>query len=143
MSQVLPPDTATAEPREDELADRYGRSRSRKIDRRVAWITIGIALAVGVWVLFFGNWKEGTELEFRDLNYSVVDDRTVQIDFEVTAPPQSEIVCALEALSPSFSQLGWKIIEVPVSDKRTQRMSETVITTARATTGHVKLCWLD
>lgn len=143
MTQTGEADATAIDPRVDELAERYGRKRSRSIDRRIAWIAVIIALAVGAWVLFFGNWKEGTELEFRDLNYSVIDNRSVQIDFEISAPPGSQVVCALEALSTSFSQLGWKIIEVPVSDKRTQRLSETLVTTARATTGHAQLCWID
>lgn len=131
------------QPGADTIADRYGRAKSRRIDRRVAVIALVVAAAVGIWVLFFGNWREGTNIEFRDLSYTVVDDRTVNVSIEVSAPPGSEVVCALEALSPSFAQLGWKIVELPVIEGRTQRLDETVVTTARATTGHAQLCWID
>lgn len=128
--------------RQLELDERYGRGRGRRIDRRLGWgIAIGL-LAAGLAVLLFSGWQAASTIEFRVLAYSVIDDRTVEVDFEVTAPPGSEVVCALEALSESHAQLGWKVHELPVSEQRTRRFTDTLVTTGPATTGIVKSCWI-
>lgn len=125
-----------------DLDERYGRGQRRRIDRRIAW-TLAIALlAAGAIVLTLLVVASTRTVEFRDLAYEVLDDRSVDIDFEVTAPPGSEVACAIEALSPSYAQVGWKIIELPASDVRTRQFSETLVTVSPATTGYVKSCWL-
>jgi hypothetical protein len=128
--------------RQSELDDRYGRGRRRRIDRRLGWGVAGALLVAGLAFLLFGGWQTGSTIEFRDLAYSVVDERTVEVDFEVTAPPGSDVVCALEALSESYSQIGWKVHELPASDQRTRRFTDTLVTTGPATTGIVKSCWI-
>lgn len=124
------------------LDDRYGRSRQRGIDRRVGWVLAGAALLTGLAVLLFGGWHTSSTLEFRDLSYEVIDAAHVTVDFEVTAPRGSEVACAVEALSPSFATVGWRILELPTSDQRTRRFSETLVTSYEATTGALRSCWL-
>lgn len=140
-SGALPaPDAA---PAPDALLDeRYGRRRQRGIDRRLGWSVAGAALIVGLAVLLFGGWHSTSSIEFRDLSYDVVDARTVRVDFEVTAPPGSPVACAVEALSPSYATVGWKILELPVSEQRTRRFTETLVTSYEATTGALRSCWV-
>lgn len=124
------------------LENRYGRGRRRRFDRWIAWGAVALLLAIGLWVLLFGTWRAGASIGFRDIDYSVVDARSVRVDFEVTAPAGSDVLCALEAVSTSHAQVGWRVLELPVSDQRIRHFSETLVTTGRATTGYVKSCWI-
>lgn len=124
------------------LDERYGRGRQRGIDRRLGWGIAGAALLLGLVVLLFGGWYSTSSIEFRDLSYDVVDARTVTVDFEVTAPAGAPVACALEALSPSYATVGWKILELPASEQRTRRFSETLVTSYEATTGALRNCWV-
>ncbi|MGK0716359.1 DUF4307 domain-containing protein [Leucobacter sp. W1153] len=124
------------------IDERYGRRRQRGIDKRVGWILAGVALLTGLAVLLFGGWQDSSRVEFRDLAYSVESDREVSVSFEVTAPPRTELACALEALSPSFATVGWKVLELEPSPDRTRRFTDTLVTTSPATTGIVRSCWI-
>ncbi len=123
------------------LEERYGRSRSRSFDKRFAWIIGGVLVLAGLVFVFFGGWQQGTNIDFQELHYTVVDDSRVEIDIQVTAPPKATVICALEALSTSHGTVGWKIITVPESNERTRRFTGTLVTTAPATTGLVRDCW--
>lgn len=127
---------------ESLLDERYGRRRQRGVDARAGWIIAGLAVLGGLVFVIFGGWQQGSTVESRDLAYSVEDDRTVSVSFEVTAPPGSELACTLEALSPSFATVGWKVLELDPSADRTRRFTEEVVTTSRATTGIVRACWI-
>lgn len=124
------------------LDERYGRGRARRFDRRIGWAVAVLAIVAGLIVLLFSGWLPATNLQFRELSYEVVDDRTVHVSYEVTAPPGSEVVCALEALSSSYAQVGWKLVELPIAEQHTRQFTGTLVTTYPATTGLVKNCWL-
>lgn len=124
------------------LEERYGRGRQRGIDRRLGWGLAGAGVALGLVLLLFSGWQGASSVEYRDLHYEVIDARTVRVDFEVTAPSGAPVACALEALSTSFATVGWSVIELPVSDQRTRRFSETLITTYEGTTGTLRSCWI-
>jgi len=126
----------------EALDERYGRTRQRGIDRRLAWTLGGLAVLAGLAVLIFGGWQRSSTVESRILHYRVMDARAVTVDFEVTAEPDAPVACALEALSPSFATVGWKIVELPQDQQRTRRFSETLLTTHGATTGTIRSCWV-
>lgn len=123
------------------LDDRYGRTRQLGVDKRLGWgIAIG-ALLLGLVVLLFGGWQGNNTVEGKVRHYEVQDPRTVAIDFQVSAPAQTEVACALEALSESYSTVGWKVIVLPPSAQLTRSVSDTLATTYEATTGTVRSCW--
>ncbi len=124
------------------LDDRYGRGRQRGIDARLGWTVAGIAVAAGLLFLFFGGWQQGSTVEFRDLAYSVDNDREVTVRYEVTAPPGTPLACTIEALSTSYATVGWKVVELEPAEDRTRRFTEQLITTSPATTGTVRSCWI-
>lgn len=137
------PASGTPDPDQQRvLEERYGRGRGRRVDRRFAWIAGAALVIAGVIVLGYLAAQTREAVEFRDLAYTVVDERTVEIDFEVTAPPGSAVVCELEALSTSYAQVGWKMLELPVSEQRTRRFDEVLVTAGPATTGYIKSCWI-
>ena len=97
------------------LDDRYGRTRQLGVDKRLGWgIAIG-ALLLGLVVVLFGGWQSNNTVEGKVRHYEVQDPRTVAIDFQVSAPAQTKVACALEALSESYSTVGWKVIVLPPS----------------------------
>ncbi|MBN9612811.1 MAG: DUF4307 domain-containing protein [Actinobacteria bacterium] len=123
------------------LDDRYGRTRRRGVDKRLGWgIAIG-ALLLGLAVLLFGGWQSSNTVEGKVIHYQVQDPRTVAVDFQVSAPTGTEVACALEALSKSYSTVGWKVVVLPPSDQLTRSISETMAPTYLATTGTVRSCW--
>ncbi|MBO1902315.1 DUF4307 domain-containing protein [Leucobacter weissii] len=134
--------SAAGADRAASLDERYGRSRRRGVDRRLGWAVAGGALLLGLVVLLFGGWQHQSSLDFREVHYRVLDERTVAVDFEVTAAPGAAVACALEALSTSYSTVGWKVVELPLEDRRTRMFTDTLVTTYPATTGTVRSCWL-
>ncbi len=141
-SGIDAPAGATAGPSTSRLLDeRYGRGRKRSIDKRFGWIAAGALVLAGVAVLLFGGWQQGSDLEFKDLDYAVVDERTVRVDVQVTGPADATLVCAVEALSESYATVGYKLVELPAGDERTRRFATTIVTTSKATTGTVRECW--
>jgi len=128
---------------EQSLDERYGRSRRRGIDRRLGWSFAVLLVLLGLVVVVFGNWHTTSSTEAKVKHYVVQDDRTVTLDYTVTAPAGSLVVCALEALSESFSTVGWKVIEFPASERITREFNESLLTTYRATTATVHSCWIS
>ncbi len=123
------------------LDERYGRGRKRSFDKRLAW-GVGVTLvAAGLAFVLFGGWQQGSDLEFKDLHYSVESESAVEVDAQVTAAADAEIVCAIEALSESHGTVGWKLVTLPAGDERTRRFTTTLVTTSQATTGRVRDCW--
>jgi len=95
------------------LNDRYGRGKARRFDKRFAWIAGGVLIAGGLVVVLFGGWQQGKNIEYRDLDYSVVDGRTVTVDVQVTMPADAQAICAVEAISESY---------IPRHDRHRARM---------------------
>jgi len=125
----------------DLLDERYGRSRKRKFDARLAWGAGGALVIAGLAFVLFGGWQQGTNIEFKDLHYEVLDARTAQVDAQVTGPPGAELVCTIEAMSESYATVGWKVVPLAQSEERTRRFTEQLRTTAPATTVSVRECW--
>ncbi|MDI6023969.1 DUF4307 domain-containing protein [Leucobacter sp. UT-8R-CII-1-4] len=123
------------------LDERYGKGRKRTLDKRLGWVVGGAAVLTGLAFVLFGGWQQGSDLEFKDLHYSVNSETSVTVDVQVTAPADATVVCAVEALSTSHGTVGWKQITIPPGDERTRRFTSTMITTSPATTGRVRDCW--
>lgn len=121
--------------------ERYGRARTRSIDKKLGWIVAGVAVATGLAVILFGGWQQNADIDSQVLHYTVIDERTVEIDAQVTSPPDATVVCALEALSASHGTVGWKLVTVPKSESTTHRFTSQLVTTAPATSGLVRECW--
>ncbi len=122
-----------------ELDERYGRTGRR----RLPWIVGGVA-ATAV-VVAFGWMTVSTTMDAvdaDDLGFEVVDEHSVTVHFQVTAPRGSGIVCAVEAQDEEFGVVGWKIVEIAATERHAQALSVTVPTVAMATTGLVNTCWV-
>jgi hypothetical protein len=131
-------DTAVA------LDARYGRSRSSK--RRSAWIVGSVAAAFVVvfaaWLVWGGLLGTPAQLDVQDTGHVIVDDTRVQVRYELTVAPGTEVGCAVQALNSTFSIVGWRIVDIEASERRTRTLMTEVRTTELGVTGLIYRCWL-
>ncbi|UTX53658.1 DUF4307 domain-containing protein [Leucobacter aridicollis] len=130
----------------DTVADRYGASRSKRWDRRIGWSLASVAILVGLLVIAFGNWRQSTT-EFQNIGFTLHNEGgpgdafSASTKFEVNADPGVAVSCAVEALNTSKATVGWKIVDLPVIDGRSQTVSVDIVTLGPATAAHAKACW--
>lgn len=122
-----------------ELEERYGRTGHR----RLPWIIGGTlaALVVGA----FGWMTVASQLNAVsavDVGFTLNDAHSVDIRFQYTAPQGADVVCVVQALDEEFGIVGWKVLEIPASQKHTSALDVRIPTVAAATTGLVKSCWV-
>ena len=124
-----------------KLDDRYGR-RGGRAPRWV--IILGLVVVVAI-IGGFGWMTVANSLESVDADttgFTVVDDRTVSLSFQVTAPTNREVACILEAQDEQHGIVGWRVLVIPPSSEHTRAFVETIPTTAGATTGLINACWV-
>lgn len=126
------------------LDERYGRTPRSATRTRALFIAVAGAFVVvfAAWLVWGGLLGAPAQLESRDTGYTIVGDQLVDVRFSVTAEPNTPISCAVHALNSSFGIIGWRIVELPVSEQRTRAFSEEVRTTELAVTGLIYRCWL-
>ncbi len=129
-----------------QLDARYGRTPDRRRRAFVATIAVSLVLAFSGWLVWIGvaGGLVGGQAPFEsnDTGYTVVSDREVIVTWDFTVSPGTAARCAVQALGPTFSIVGWKIVELPASTARTRQLTETLRTTERATSGLIFRCWL-
>lgn len=127
-----------------DLDERYGRTPARRgQERRLLWILAGgFALVLAVWVIWAGLDGSESQIAARDIAHSIIDENSVSVTFEVSMPTGTAASCAVEALNESFTIVGWKVIDLPPSDRYTRAFTETVRTSMQSNTGLIYRCWL-
>jgi hypothetical protein len=126
---------------QDMLDERYGRRRSRGSTWLVGTFAVAAAAALGAlaWTIV-GATLDDVGLD--NTGYEIVDERTVVVSFQITAPVGRTVACALEAQDVEHGVVGWRIVEIEASDQHARAFRESVPTTALATTGLVNSCWV-
>jgi hypothetical protein len=136
MSEPLSPT-----PGADRYADRYGTRPARTVGTRgkVA-IAVALAAAVGVTAWFAAEQTRSDPVSADVVSFHAPGPEQIDVTFQVHMPPGTTAVCTVEALAPSFAQVG--TLEVPVgpSEGTTSTYSVTVRTSEEATTGVVDGC---
>ncbi|MGZ0710395.1 DUF4307 domain-containing protein (plasmid) [Coraliomargarita sp. W4R53] len=124
------------------LDERYGRSTPLR-----QRITIAIAIVVGAVAVVALGWMvvAGTAdaADADATGFEVVDEHSVTLRFQVTVAPGKDVVCAIEAQDEDFGVVGWRVVSITASDSASREFSETIPTTALATTGFVNSCWVS
>ncbi|MGP3536250.1 DUF4307 domain-containing protein [Microbacterium sp. RD1] len=127
---------------QEMLDERYGR---RRLGRRrvVGWSVVGILAVAAVVALGWTTVQRSIEsVNVDGLGYDVVDERTVTVSFQLTAPRGREIACVVEAQDEEHGIVGWRVVTYPATDTHAQAYEESVPTVSLATTGLVNSCWL-
>ncbi|GAA3628689.1 hypothetical protein GCM10022200_09060 [Microbacterium awajiense] len=126
---------------QDKLDDRYGRRRSRSTPWFIAGFSVVAAVALGLL-----TWSTVTTaadaVDVDTTGYAVVDERTVTVNFQVSAAAGRTIACIIEAQDEEHGVVGWRVVELAASDDHARAFRETIPTVAPATTGLVNSCWV-
>lgn len=127
---------------QQELDDRYGRARGSR-GRSWAWIGVGAVAVAAVGYLGWTTVAQTTDAVDIDVTgFHLVDEHRVTVDFQVTLRQGEPVTCIIEAQDTEHGIVGWRVVEYPADPAHTRRFSETVPTTAEATTGLVPSCWI-
>lgn len=125
---------------ENLLEKRYGLGTTRKKDRVFAIVIGSLALvAFLVWALIF-TIDDAQKISTRDVGFTVNDEFSTEVVFEVTRQPGQEVMCDVQVLSQSYAVVGFKTIAIEPSGKPSIVVSTVVNTTELGTTGLVDSC---
>lgn len=124
------------------LDERYGRTRSKR-RRMLGWGVVAVLAAAGItWLAWVTISNASRSADAASTGFSIVDERSVALTFQVTANPGTAITCVLEADDEQHGVVGWRVVTYPPSEAHTQAFTETIPTVALATTGFVNACWV-
>ncbi|MCU1638029.1 MAG: hypothetical protein JWL94_676 [Microbacteriaceae bacterium] len=93
------------------------------------------------WVVWGGLDGTTASVDAVDTGHKVLDEHGVNVAWRVSLPPGDEARCALQAQNEAHGIVGWKIVEIPASERRTRAFTERVNTTELAVTGLIYRCW--
>ncbi|GAA4720381.1 hypothetical protein GCM10023216_06600 [Isoptericola chiayiensis] len=127
-------------------ADRYGAARPSTgrggAGRRGRTTAVVVALVVAVLaVAGYTFWlQQDDPVEYDMVGFDVVDAETVEASFQVHMAPGTTAVCTVEALAPSYAQVGTVDVTVGPAEARTSAYEVTIGTSQEATSAVVARC---
>lgn len=124
---------------------RYGRTRSHRTRDRVLLVVGAVAVAVVVvaWVVWAGFDGQTPSVEATDTSHVVMnDERAVEVTWTLSVPPGNETACIVQAYDDDFTIVGWKVVEIPASDRHLRSFTERVRVAQEANTGLISRCWI-
>ncbi|MCA1783456.1 MAG: DUF4307 domain-containing protein [Dermatophilaceae bacterium] len=112
------------------------------------WVVIGGVLitAFTALVIALGVYLQQDRVRWTVTSYQVVDDRTVEVGFDVRRPADTAVVCRVRAIALDFATVGSIDVTIPADAAgggRDVRQDVTVRTTTRANTGTVANCVVE
>ena len=128
-----------------DLDARYGRTpaRSRRMRLLAIAAAVGVAVVVIAWVMWVGLLGPSASLETKDVGYVALSDDSAEVRWQLTAPADTEVSCALKAVSEKHAIVGWRVVEVPASSETTRILRATLRTSEPIVSGSVFRCWLS
>jgi len=127
-----------------DLDARYGRPRVRSRRER----TIGVAVLLGLlllgvgWVWWLSTDPTGPQLQSRTIGFTIEDESTLVVGFDVSVDAGTPVRCAVEALNGAHGIVGWVEVDLPPADVHTTSHRVEVRTTEPASNGLVSECWV-
>jgi Domain of unknown function (DUF4307) len=127
-------------------ADRYGRQRLSRGNRR--WIAIGLGvlvLVVGIVIAVIASQRLGSgDVKGELSGYQLIDDETVQVTITVTRDdPSRPVVCIVRARSIDGSETGRREVLVAPSTQKTVQVTTVVKASRPPVVGDVYGCGTD
>lgn len=126
------------------IANRYGRTPSKRRRDRLIYLVAGLAAAIVVvaWVVWAGLDQAGGTIDAEDKGSSILGNRAVQIDYQVSMPVGRAASCALQVQNEAHGIVGWKVVKVPASSRYTESYRDVVRSAEQGVTGLIYRCWL-
>ena len=134
-----------AEPETDALAARYGRTRTSRTRDRLLLIGAAVAFAVVLvaWVVWAGLDGQKPTVQATDTGHRLLnDERAVEVSWTLSVPPGNPTACIVQAYDEDFTIVGWKVVDIPASDRHLRTFTERVRVAREANTGLISTCWL-
>ena len=130
----------------EALDARYGRTRPNRTRDRLLLIAgaVAVAIVLVAWVVWAGLDGSKPSVEATDTGHVLMnDERAVKVSWTLSVPPGNETACIVQALDDDFTVVGWKVVEIPASDRHLREFTETVRVAQEANTGLISQCWLS
>jgi len=127
------------------LAQRYGRTPRARARDRLLLILGGFVAGVIVvaWVFWAGLDGQRAAVEVTNTSYTInAADRSVEVTWNLSAPPGSTTSCIVQALNADFTIVGWKVVNIPPSTTHIRTLTERLRLAQPADTGLAYRCWL-
>ncbi len=129
----------------EALDARYGRTRPNRTRDRLLLVAgaVAVAIVLVAWVVWAGLDGSRPSVEATDTGYVLMNDsRAVEVSWTLSVRPGNETACVVQALDEDFTVVGWKVVEIPASDRHLRSFTETVRVAREANTGLISQCWL-
>jgi hypothetical protein len=128
----------------DRIAARYGRTPDALKKQKVIGIigAIGVAVVLVAWIVWAGPIRTSSQFQARDLGFSIVDERNIVVQFEITVTPNTGMECAVQALNAQYGIVGWRVVDIPPSSQRTRVFEQPLRTSDMPVTGLLYRCWV-
>ena len=129
----------------DALAARYGRTRASRARDRLLLIAgaIVVAIVLVAWVVWAGLDGQQPSVQATDTGHRLMnEERAVEVSWTLSVPPGNETACIVQAFDEDFTVVGWRVVEIPASDRHLREFTEVVRVAQEANTGLISRCWL-
>ncbi|MFT4283942.1 MAG: DUF4307 domain-containing protein [Protaetiibacter sp.] len=129
---------------QSDLDARYGRTPAHRARMRVLALlaAVGVAVVVVAWVVWVGLLSPAASLETKDVGFVQLSESSVEVRWQLTAPADAPVSCAVKAVSEKHAVIGWRVVEVPPASATTRVLRETLRTSEPPVGGSVYRCWL-
>lgn len=121
-------------------AERYG-DRSAPLPRRTVVAVASLVAVVSVaWIGWAALGRPDARIKGTTVGYRVLDATTVEVTYDVSRPPGTEVDCVLRALDRAKATVGTVTVRVPAQEQQSVRRTDRLRTTGPAVTGLVRSC---
>ena len=128
----------------DRIAERYGRTPGAQKRQKTIGIigAIIVAVVLVAFIVWAGPMRTSSQFQARDIGFTLVDERNVVVQFEITVTPNTPMECAVQALSAEYGIVGWRVVDIPPSSQRTRVFEQLLRTSETPVTGLLYRCWV-
>lgn len=114
--------------------------RSIPREQRIWWVVGTVGVTIGVVLAVWFGISASRGITWTDAGHNVVDDRHIQVRFDVVDTSHKPVRCTIKAQSADHAVVGRATQTFPASPHDSTRRVVTLRTTERAVTGTVDTC---